>query len=271
MAPTTSRPIGLVLCGGGAKGAYQMGVWKYLLEAGIYDQIGAISGVSVGDLNGVMMVQDIYEQAVDIWKSFRQQDLFVKANEEDPSLFSQERIYAWIQQGLVKWDVVDKPIEMYVCVSAKSPSLWPLMQKNFRARELLFESEYICVNSFDKKEVSRLLLASSAIPGIYPSHTIHGKEYVDGGVIDNSPVRPLLDSGYKKIIVVHLQENNEEEQAKWEKSLKGQSYPDVTFYHVYPSEPITFFDTYLINKVLTLGRMGLGYEDAQNQLKELSL
>ncbi len=45
-----TREYGVVLEGGGAKGAYQIGVWKALLEYGV--KIKAVAGVSVGALNG---------------------------------------------------------------------------------------------------------------------------------------------------------------------------------------------------------------------------
>lgn len=49
-----SKEYGLVLEGGGAKGAYQIGVWKALMEYGI--KIKAIAGVSVGALNGALFL-----------------------------------------------------------------------------------------------------------------------------------------------------------------------------------------------------------------------
>ena len=74
------RDIGLVLCGGGAKGAYQIGVWKYLKEVGLDQRIAAISGASIGALNSLLIAQDEYDKAVLLWKSLRQGDLFSSAS-----------------------------------------------------------------------------------------------------------------------------------------------------------------------------------------------
>ena len=49
-----NKTYGLALEGGGAKGAYQIGAWKALREAGI--RFSAVSGTSVGALNGAMIV-----------------------------------------------------------------------------------------------------------------------------------------------------------------------------------------------------------------------
>lgn len=65
-ALAASGPIGLVLGGGGAKGAYQIGCWQALRESGI-DRFGALAGTSVGALNAVLVAQDDFDRAVRIW------------------------------------------------------------------------------------------------------------------------------------------------------------------------------------------------------------
>ncbi|MFR0795218.1 MAG: patatin-like phospholipase family protein [Oscillospiraceae bacterium] len=55
-----NKTYGLALEGGGAKGAYQIGAWKALREAGIH--FSAVSGTSVGALNGAMIVMDDLER-----------------------------------------------------------------------------------------------------------------------------------------------------------------------------------------------------------------
>lgn len=49
-----AEPIGLVLSGGGAKGAYEIGVWKAICERGLDRKIEVISGTSVGGLNAAL-------------------------------------------------------------------------------------------------------------------------------------------------------------------------------------------------------------------------
>lgn len=59
--------LGIVLDGGGGKGAYQIGVWKYLKESKLYNSISAISGTSVGGLNSCLFALDEYNLAETIW------------------------------------------------------------------------------------------------------------------------------------------------------------------------------------------------------------
>jgi NTE family protein len=70
MLSNTSK-VGLVLSGGGAKGAYQVGVMRYLTEAGI--AIDAISGASIGALNGAIIsnatdLKEAYQHLEHLWQ-----------------------------------------------------------------------------------------------------------------------------------------------------------------------------------------------------------
>ena len=60
-----TKEYGIVLEGGGAKGAYQIGAWKALVEAGV--KIKGIAGTSVGALNGALMCMGDLENAEQVW------------------------------------------------------------------------------------------------------------------------------------------------------------------------------------------------------------
>lgn len=59
------KEYGIVLEGGGARGAYQIGVWKALREAGM--KIKGVAGTSVGALNGALICMDDLGKAEEIW------------------------------------------------------------------------------------------------------------------------------------------------------------------------------------------------------------
>ena len=61
-----SKEYGIVLDGGGARGAYQIGAWLALREAGV--KISAVAGTSVGALNGALICMDDPEKARKIWE-----------------------------------------------------------------------------------------------------------------------------------------------------------------------------------------------------------
>ena len=56
----------LVLAGGGSRGAYQIGVWQALRELRI--TVDIVTGTSVGALNGALIAQDSFEEAVALWE-----------------------------------------------------------------------------------------------------------------------------------------------------------------------------------------------------------
>ena len=59
--------LAIVLSGGGAKGAYEMGVWKALKKLKIRYQI--ITGTSIGPLNGMMILQNHFYKCLRMWKN----------------------------------------------------------------------------------------------------------------------------------------------------------------------------------------------------------
>ena len=71
----------LVLCGGGAKGGYHIGVWKALKEIGFTPNI--ITGTSVGALNGALLTIGEDKIAYNIWNNMNMETVFEKKANED--------------------------------------------------------------------------------------------------------------------------------------------------------------------------------------------
>lgn len=60
--------IGLVLAGGGGKGAYELGVWKALKQLNLTKYISVFSGTSIGAFNSVLFAMDEMEKADKLWE-----------------------------------------------------------------------------------------------------------------------------------------------------------------------------------------------------------
>lgn len=69
------RKLGLTLSGGGGKGANQIGVWQAMRDLGLDSQLSAISGTSVGGLNGAMFAQDKLDQAKSMWLNIESRNM----------------------------------------------------------------------------------------------------------------------------------------------------------------------------------------------------
>ena len=81
----TSKAYAIALEGGGAKGAYEVGVWRALDEADV--RFDAVAGTSVGALNGAMMVMGELEQALRLWENIRFSQVFDADDEQLKKLF----------------------------------------------------------------------------------------------------------------------------------------------------------------------------------------
>ena len=94
MSATTPLRIGIVLTGGGAKGAYQIGCLRALRDAGLLP-LDAISGASVGAIHGVMLAAGKLDEAEAIWRRARWRDVAAMATRRLPWF------PVWLLAGLV--------------------------------------------------------------------------------------------------------------------------------------------------------------------------
>ena len=86
----TTKEYGLVLEGGGAKGAWQIGAWKALKEAGV--KIRGVAGTSVGALNGALICMGDLERAENLWKNIEYSQVMDVNDERMQSLFDKARM-----------------------------------------------------------------------------------------------------------------------------------------------------------------------------------
>ncbi len=158
MAQNNTPVKALVLAGGGARGSYQVGVWRALTELGWRPQI--ITGTSVGSLNGAMFALDLYETARDMWLSIRSQDVMELPAEDAPL----SELHAFLQRSCAHGGMDVTPLEEIVervldeDKLRKSPirlGLVTVEQKTLKARELTLED-------IPEGKVKDYLLASAA-------------------------------------------------------------------------------------------------------------
>lgn len=95
-----SKKYSLVLEGGGAKGAYQIGAWRALKEAGVCIQ--AVAGTSVGALNGAMICMDDLEKAEKIWSEITSSNVMEVDDEWMERFFKKETSFKEVLQKAKK-------------------------------------------------------------------------------------------------------------------------------------------------------------------------
>lgn len=239
------KKIGLVLAGGGGRGAYQIGVWKALKETGLEEYIASVSGASVGGLNAALFMQKDLDKAQSIWKSISMKKILTPKSESEHS-----RICLFERDGLEK--IIDEDLDMscfddskYNCWMAcvrtdgsskgieEIPYTMPMGEKV--TQKYVYEQvEYFNLKYVkDNKTRKKILLASSAMPLIFPKEEIEGHKYLDGGARlvhgDNVPVRPLYEIDKCKIIlIVHL--------TSMDKPVSREEFPDAILYEIFPRD-----------------------------------
>lgn len=181
-----------VLSGGGIQGSVQLGMLKALIESGIRPDV--IAATSVGALNGVILAQDPgpvgLDHLVEIWKGLNAAEIFpgsiwnrvVKMLRTD-HVVPRTGVEKIIDDHVHAKNFEDLPIEM--CVIACD----------------LDTGEEV---RFSKGAIRPALLASTALPGIFPPVQHDGRRLIDGGVVNNVPVNAVDRPEIANIYVLNV-------------------------------------------------------------------
>lgn len=204
----TTKEYGLVLEGGGAKGAYQIGAWKALREAGI--RIKGIAGTSVGALNGALICMGDLEKAESLWENISYSQIMSVDDKIMEDIFKQKKISRdalkdmmdYISAGGVDITPLKELIAECVDEEKIQNSSMDLYIHTFSVDEM--RDLNVDLKGIEPELIKDFLLASSYIFPIFKSEKLHGKTYIDGGAINNVPVDTLIEKEYKDIIVVRI-------------------------------------------------------------------
>ena len=269
--------LGLVLSGGGGKGAYEIGVWKYLKEIGLDKKISVISGTSVGGLNAALMGTEDYANAECIWKYKINNEVILTPHKDKKKKIATGGVSAAAGAaiGFKAGSVIGSMAEPLNCVvpglgvaahaviaasaaaaggtvtgmaggtiaGAALSKVNQIIKDGYYSREGLLKifnhvklekitdsrksiyvtctlekpvvDKVLCddkrervsfrLNNYNVEGIKKLLLATSAIPGVFRPETIEGNKYFDGGILDNVPLTPVADEHCTHVIIVYLE------------------------------------------------------------------
>lgn len=181
----------LVLSGGGSLGAVQVGMLQALCQANI--SVDLVIGASVGALNGAAFADDPTPAGVDrlagLWRRLRREDVFP---------------LTWMTGLRALLFKHDHLVEAHALLAIARRSL--RMQRIEEARIPLhitatdvLSGEEVLLSSGD---IGEALLASTAVPVIFPQVQVDGRYLVDGGVADNTPIASAVALGAQRILVL---------------------------------------------------------------------
>ena len=164
------QKTGLVLSGGGARGICHLGVIKALEELGV--RIDFLSGTSAGSITGALYSYGYKpEEAVKIISS---------------TSFARSLRLAWRWTGLLSLDGLREIFIKFIPENSFDVLKIPMVVAATEIRKGRIEY-------FTQGELIPAILASCCVPAVFNPVQVNGGLYVDGGVLDNLPVKAIQD------------------------------------------------------------------------------
>ena len=252
------KEYGLVLSGGGTRGAFQIGVWKALKELGI--DVKAIAGTSIGALNGALFLQDDFNTTVKMYEKIKIDNIMkVEGVNTDKNIFDLSNIFNLASDFRKQKGIDNTPlremIKQYIDMDKlyNSDIDFGLVTYSVKNKTPLQKFK----NEIPKEQMEDYLLASSCFP-IFKPQNIDGEEYFDGGLYDNAPANMLIEKGYKNIIIADIAG-----MGFSRKTAKKNVYVKV----ISPSEDLG--GTFEFNHEKIINNMKLGYLDTMRSFNKL--
>ena len=197
---------GLVLAGGGTKGAYQVGALKALKEMHI--KIGAVSGASIGAINGAMFVQGDLNELEELYHNIGMKDIMEVSDKNklnvSKNLLGIDNVLKIASEYIRNKGISNEPVRKAL---VKYVDLDRLYRSKIDFGIMTFDVKNgggeLFREDIPKDEMIDYMLASSCFP-IFKPQKIGNNMYLDGGFYDNMPVNMLIKKGYKNIILIDV-------------------------------------------------------------------
>jgi NTE family protein len=187
------RPLAFVLPGGGALGAYQVGVLKALAEVDVQPDL--LVGVSAGSVNAALFAWnpglDGVHRVEAIWRAIRRRDLLrlhpgrlaLAIAGRHPSFLDNRYGLQFLRHHLGTRRLEDSPTRLVLVATDLSTGEAVPLQHG---------------------DAATAVLASSAFPGVYPPIHFDGRVLVDGGVVADIPLDLTLSLGAATALVLQI-------------------------------------------------------------------
>ncbi|MBE6149764.1 MAG: patatin-like phospholipase family protein [Firmicutes bacterium] len=243
----------LVLSGGGAKGAYQMGVWKALKKLNIKFDI--VTGTSIGAVNGMLYVQNNYYKCLNLWNNIDFDTLFDDFKIENDDVVLDNYINKILSGGIDTTKMknllyqVYNPKKLY-----KSKIKYGIATYNLSDNKVIYATKA----NTNPKKLKEYILASATCFPIFKPTKIGSDNYIDGGYCDNMPINLAIDMGATEVLAVDL------EAIGITKKVKDES---INVKYIRPTsklDSLLMFDNKKVKRMIKLG-----YNDAMKFYNKL--
>ena len=248
----------IVLSGGGAKGAYQIGVWKALRKLNIHYDI--VTGTSVGALNGAFMVQRDYLHALWMWYHINFDMITAEKIDVNYKTFSGlKKIIKLYAKGVLDGGIdvtkLEQTMQQYINLNKfyHSPIKYGLVTVNLTTlKPVELKKEDI-----PKDKLKDYLMASATCFPAFKKKKIGDQGFVDGGYYDNLPIHLAIELGATEVIAVDLKAIGVKKKVK----------EDIPITYIRPRTDIGSF--LIFDKELSRRAIRLGYLDTLKTFHKL--
>lgn len=260
-----SKSVGLVLEGGGVKGAYELGALIALIEKGY--TFNSITGTSIGALNGAVMASQGIEKLAGYWEEAKYCPVF-DFDDETVARFRQkdfdlDLIIATGKKLLSAREIIKNSYEHTLNFVYNR-----LSEEEIRSSDIDFGCVTYNISDMEpfeamKKDIPQgklidYIVASACFP-IFPPKQIDGKKFIDGGVYDNMPINLLARTGCKEMIVVRTNPETKQPKRRIERD-------DLDIIYITPSANLGRAMAFSPERIENLKQ--LGYADAMRIITE---
>lgn len=202
---------GLVLAGGGVKGAYQVGAYLAFKKCGI--NIGGVVGTSIGSFNAALIASHKEKELYEFWNNANIGELLGFNSKYVDSVNNKELfkelVYGIEQMTIiVKNKGIDKSNLKEILNNMIDEDKLMKSKMDFglvtvRVKDL--KPLYLFKKDMQKGKISEYILASCNLPVFKSEKLIDDEYYLDGGLYDNNPINMLLDKGYDRIYSIEIE------------------------------------------------------------------
>ena len=264
--------IGLVLAGGGGKGAYELGVWKALDELKLTKYITVFSGTSIGAFNSVLFAMNDMKKADELWEEVTMDKLVPISKSESIKRgiglyiggknlqLAKKFLNYKLEHGAIANDGAIEVVEKYLDFNKIKENNKICYAACTKLSD--FSAKYFKINEFDEETGKKIVLASASLPLIYDCTEVLGEKYIDGGIADNIPIQPVYGENCNIIIVVLLSK---------EVQVDRTLYPNSKLIVISPEnlDENTITGTLNLNTDAKRIRIIEGYNDTINKLEPI--
>lgn len=264
------KRLGICFSGGGARGAYQVGVCKALEELGYFQQAYAYSGTSIGAVNASLIASSSVDAVKHIWVNFPRENV---SYIENLMHRIRNKEFSFVKRGIGDIDKLETMLEekldynqlkkkkVYITLSPAGLSdagALGIIKASFN-HYIRHHNKviYSALHRQKKADVYKQIIASCSIPFIFPPVLIDGKQTFDGGLYDNIPIKPLANLGCDTVILINLQRLIR---------LNRKKFPGINIIEIKHRKSLGAILNFEKNQ--SVARFNLGYEDAMNYFKE---